>query len=103
LIAQNWIAVSVSCAIPPDDKMPDKADCMDQSVSRLAFAVDAKDEGEGRTYTVPEPDNADSALHPVVEKIKNGAKPSPIFGRTSRSVNIIISLFVIFQVLFYST
>jgi hypothetical protein len=67
--AQNQIAVSVSCALPPDDKMPDKADCTDQSVSRLGFALDAKDEGKGRTYMAPEPDNADSALHPVVEKI----------------------------------
>ncbi len=49
--------------------MPDMAGCMDQSVSRLGFALDAKDEGEGRTYMAPEPDNADSALHPVVEKI----------------------------------
>jgi hypothetical protein len=37
--AQNQIAVA-------DDKMPDKADCIDQSISRLGFAVDAKDEGE---------------------------------------------------------
>jgi hypothetical protein len=43
--AQNQIAVSISSAIPPDDKMPNKADCMDQSVSRLGFAVDAKGEG----------------------------------------------------------
>jgi hypothetical protein len=69
--AQNQIAVSVSCALPPDDKMPDKADCTDQSVSRLGLALDAKDEGKGRTYMAPEPDNADSALHPVVEKINN--------------------------------
>jgi hypothetical protein len=35
----------------------------------LGLALDAKDEGKGRTYMAPEPDNADSALHPVVEKI----------------------------------
>jgi hypothetical protein len=53
---KNQIAVSVSGAIPPDDKMPDKADCVDQSVSRLGLSVDAKDEGEGRTYMVPDRD-----------------------------------------------
>ena len=66
------IAVSAFSAIPPDDKMPDKADCRDQSVSLSGSSVDAKDEGEGRTYMAPEPDNADSVLHPVVEKTRGG-------------------------------
>ena len=65
---KNHIVVSAVSAISPDDKMPDKADCRDQSVSLSGSSVDAKDEGEGRTYMAPEPDNADSVLHPVVEK-----------------------------------
>ncbi len=44
---QNQIAISISCAAPPVDKMPDMADCRDQSVSHLGFSMDAKDEGEG--------------------------------------------------------
>jgi hypothetical protein len=69
---KNQIAVSVSSAIPPDNKMPDEADCIDHSVSRLGLSVEAKD--EGRTYMAPEPDNAYSVLHPVVEKTYGGPK-----------------------------
>jgi hypothetical protein len=66
---KNQIAISVSSAIPSDDKMPDKADCMDQSVTRLDLSMEAKDEVEGRPYMAPEPDKADSVsvLHPVIE------------------------------------
>ena len=66
---KNQFADSASSAIPSDDKVPDKADCRDKSVSLSGFSVDAKEEGEGRTYMAPEPDNADSVLHPVVEKL----------------------------------
>ena len=65
---KNQIVVSAVSAKSPDDKMPDKTDCRDQSVSLSGSSVDAKEEGEGRTYMAPEPDNADSVLHPVVEK-----------------------------------
>ena len=47
---KNQIVVFVFSAIPPDDQMPDKADCMDQSVSRSGSSVDAKDQREGRIY-----------------------------------------------------
>ena len=46
-IVRNQIAVSAVSAISPDDKMPDKADWRDQSVSLSGSSVDAKDEGEG--------------------------------------------------------
>ena len=45
---KNHIAIFDSSAILPDDKMSDKADLTDQSVSRSGFSVDAKDEEKGR-------------------------------------------------------
>ena len=47
---KNQIVVSTFRAISPDDKMPDKADCRDQSISLSGSSVDAKDEGDRRTY-----------------------------------------------------
>ena len=52
---KNQIAVSAVSAISPNDKIPDKADCRDQSVSLSSSSVNAKDEWEGRTYMALEP------------------------------------------------
>ena len=54
-------------------------------VSLSGFSMNAKDEEEGRTYIAPEPDNANSALHSVVEKPFDDRKFSSMITVCARS------------------